>query len=278
MIDTTPHTVTLCFRIDENLLRTLQGVNPAEICAIGIDKKNEQIAITVIEQKILQRASQGQQVDIEFETKPGFIYIRGMIKTAHGIFITALDSQFFSQNSKLVTQVLNALKSCFATVNDLYLICPDRPVDFLLSKDNTWKRINAPAQTAISLDDGTILASIHGTLQIMRPQDVMQFLETGDEDWQNVIGNHNLGQVAYISHRREDPIITSDDGNIFSVRFAPSAHEVKIQGISQIAKSSVKQVIGPLLTYPNLLAAITEQTSDRVAVSLVHIRQRQAQT
>ncbi len=271
MQDKTDHSISLVFRIDEDLQSALSAFDPGLICSIGIDPQAEILSITILENNAIQKATSGAQINLTFTTKPRFIYIRGMIQLPQGHYLTAIDRGYFDNHKRIIIQTLNVLKKTFAHLSDLYLICPDRPVDFLLSNGNRWQKFQTNIDTAISLPGGSILASINGQLKVMYFHDVAKFLKSFEETWHPIISNTNLGKVTYISRNQQTPIVTSSDGQIFSIAIQDD-RKTTITG--HIPRSQVRQMIGPIANHRDVLAAVIDQSSDSVTALLYKMRKR----
>lgn len=270
MKDRTNNTITLVFKIDKGLESALTAFDPGLICAIGIDSPAEVLSITLLEENALQMVIRGKQVPLTFDTKPRFVYVRGIVQMPQGNYLTAIDRNAYQKNKEIIDFVLDALKRILQHGNDLYLLCPDRQVDFLLSDHNTWKTFQSPITTAISLPSGSILASIDGHLKIMHFHDVALFQKTGEEKWAAIFSNGNLGNVQYISHNMEKPIITSANGQISAITIDAGG---KIRITNRIPQSSVRQMIGPLHNHPEVLAAVIKQSPNSVQAILYRLQE-----
>jgi len=271
MQDRTEHSVSLVFKVDDSLQNTLSAFDPGLICSIGIDPDAEILSITILEDKAIQRASSGDQIYLNFTTKPRFIYIRGMIQLAQGHYLTAIDRGNVEKHKRTINYTLNILRKTFTNISDLYLLCPDRPVEFLLSNRNTWQRFQTSMDTAISLPGGSILASINGQLKVMHFHDVAKFLKSNEEIWYPLISNANLGKVTYISRNQQTPIVTSSDGQIFSIMIQDGR---QTNVVNHIPRSKVRQMIGPVTNYPDVLAAVMDQSQDSVTALLYKMRRK----
>jgi hypothetical protein len=272
MKENSDYTINLAFIIDENLAAILNGIDPAAICAIGIDPKNKQLLLTLLKEEVFNTLPKYKVIQIKFQAKSGFGYVRGFIKSPQGMKISAIDAPMFDEYPVLVSNVLDALHKAFDKIEDLYLVCPTRPVNFLLSAENEWKKLRVPINTAICLTDGSLLAGVLGDLKIMTAKDIRLFLKTGQEKWRNLSGNGNIGSVNYLGRKPNAPLVTTSNGEIFVIEVDSKIQTFRIK--QHLQNKKIRQLLGPIHENPTILAAITDQSPVSVTVNLFASTQR----